>query len=114
MVSRGDARHFVRSRRQLSGPGLGRTPLRTLPRLGFDPAAGLLMDVPDATVRRLAAELTAQAGLKPPRSVTRLTGGKNNRVFRIDDAGVLKLYHWDPRDPRDRLRAEWRFLSYAR
>jgi phosphotransferase family enzyme len=72
------------------------------------------MEVADATVRRLAGELTAQAGQRPPRSVTRLNGGKNNRVFRIDDAGVMKLYHWDARDPRDRLRSEWRFLTYAR
>jgi hypothetical protein len=57
--------------------------------------------------------MAQQSGLPAPESVTRLTGGKNNQVFRIGDSAVLKLYHWDPRDPRDRLRAEWRFLTYA-
>jgi hypothetical protein len=66
-----------------------------------------------ALVRGLGERLTAEAGLPPPRAVIRLSGGKNNRVYRLDDASVLKLYHWDPSDPRDRLRAEWGFLSYA-
>ncbi len=66
-----------------------------------------------AEVLDLAASLATQAGLPPPREIVRLSGGKNNRVYRVGDAAVLKLYHWDPRDPRDRLRAEWRFLTYA-
>jgi hypothetical protein len=49
--------------------------------------------------------------------LTRLAGGRNNRVFRLAHEGgaplVLKLYHHDVRDPRDRLGAEWAFLRYA-
>jgi hypothetical protein len=66
-----------------------------------------------AEALELACRLAVQAGLPPPRTITRLSGGKNNRVFRVGESSVLKLYHWDPRDPRDRLRAEWRFLDYA-
>ena len=51
------------------------------------------------------------AGLEP------LEGGKNNRVFRVmlEDGRslVLKSYFADPRDPRDRVGAEWDFLTYA-
>ncbi len=61
----------------------------------------------------LAVRLAKLAGLPVPQRVTRLNGGKNNRVFRVDDSAVLKLYHWDARDTRDRLRAEWQFLTYA-
>lgn len=72
-----------------------------------------MMVVERADVMEIAARLAGQAGLPPPLAVTALTGGKNNRVFRLDGSHVLKLYHHDPSDPRDRLRAEWRFLSYA-
>ena len=61
----------------------------------------------------IAADLAAKAGLPQPTTLTRLNGGKNNRVFRAGDSCVLKLYHWDTRDTRDRLGAEWHFLSYA-
>ncbi len=51
------------------------------------------------------------------KSVEPLAGGRNNRVFRVDleggKAAVLKCYYHDPRDPRDRLAAEWSFLSYV-
>ena len=67
--------------------------------------------------QELANELVAQAGLGTPRSLEPLAGGRNNRVFRIGlDSGrlvVLKCYHHDPRDPRDRLKAEWNFLNYV-
>ncbi|MGE3866186.1 MAG: phosphotransferase, partial [Hyphomonadaceae bacterium] len=66
---------------------------------------------------RLAGKLAAQAGLPAPAALARVEGGKNNRVFRLDFAdgrrAAFKLYHADPRDPRDRLGAEWAFLSYA-
>lgn len=65
-----------------------------------------------------AAPLLAEAGLPASRSVARLAGGKNNRVYLLTLADgsdcVLKAYFRDARDPRDRLGAEWRFLSYAR
>lgn len=72
------------------------------------------MIVQDTAVLAVAGRLSAQAGLPAPRVIEPLSGGKNNRVLRVDDRTVLKLYHRDPRDPRDRLRAEWRFLCYAR
>lgn len=65
----------------------------------------------------VAAQLVAAAGLAPVRRAERLAGGKNNRVFRLDLADgrpvVLKRYHVDSRDRRDRLGAEWRFLRYV-
>lgn len=65
----------------------------------------------------LARSLTAAAGLPIPVAATALTGGKNNRVFAVTLAGgsqvVLKSYHHDPRDTRDRLGAEWAFLSHV-
>lgn len=67
--------------------------------------------------QNLATLLAGKAGIGVPRSVEPLAGGRNNRVFRVDFTGgtaaVLKAYHQDPRDPRDRLQAEWNFLSYV-
>jgi hypothetical protein len=69
-------------------------------------------------VGEIAARLLRAAGLPGEvEALTRLSGGRNNRVFRLDRAGhaplVLKLYHHDSRDTRDRLGAEWAFLRYA-
>jgi len=65
----------------------------------------------------LADGLTAQAGLGRARALSRLAGGKNNQVYRVDtETGrplVLKCYFSDPRDGRDRLAAEWSFLERA-
>lgn len=64
-----------------------------------------------------AVRLCVDGGQGAPLAVARLAGGKNNRVFRVDtpDAPlILKQYFHHPSDKRDRLRAEWRFLSYAR
>jgi hypothetical protein len=65
----------------------------------------------------LAGSLASKAGLAPPTTLQPLAGGKNNRVMRVSlsDGGnaVLKLYHFDPRDTRDRLGAEWGFLEYV-
>lgn len=64
-----------------------------------------------------ASRLMREAGLADaPRTLARLPGGRNNRVYRIERDGpplVVKCYHHDPRDPRDRLGAEWAFLRYA-
>jgi hypothetical protein len=69
-------------------------------------------------VLAIAARLCGKAALTPPVSAERLSGGKNNRVFLVSDAAgagrVLKLYHVSAADRRDRLGAEWRFISYAR
>jgi hypothetical protein len=66
---------------------------------------------------RLANRLCERAALGRVRSLSRLAGGKNNQVYRIDlNAGtpiVLKRYFSDPRDVRDRLSAEWSFLDLA-
>jgi Phosphotransferase enzyme family len=75
------------------------------------------VDATDADLLPIARQLAADAGRGSPRSLTKLSGGKNNRVFRVDvDAGeplILKHYFTDSRDPRDRLAAEWGFISYA-
>jgi hypothetical protein len=64
-----------------------------------------------------ARRLTRRAGLAEAVQVERMAGGRNNRVFRIAlaDGGtvVLKSYFHDLRDPRNRLAAEWGFLSYG-
>lgn len=62
------------------------------------------------------APLCATSGQAAPVALRQLAGGKNNRVFKLDLANgpslVLKSYHVDPRDPRDRLAAEWAFLNH--
>jgi hypothetical protein len=71
----------------------------------------------DASLLALSRSLAASAGLAQPRSLSRLAGGRNNQVYRVDtDAApplILKLYFTDPRDKRDRLGAEWSFLRAA-
>jgi hypothetical protein len=71
----------------------------------------------DATLLALGQRLTAQAGRGAVQALTRLAGGRNNQVYRLDtEAGeplVLKRYFSDSRDPRDRLGAEWSFVSHA-
>lgn len=64
----------------------------------------------------VARRLALKAGAPIPRGLARLDGGRNNRVYRVETDGeplILKLYHADPRDPRDRLDHEWRFLRHA-
>ena len=64
----------------------------------------------------IATRLAKAAGRPLPRSLRQLAGGRNNRVFRVETDGaplVLKSYFSDPRDPRDRLAAEWNFLQRA-
>jgi hypothetical protein len=71
----------------------------------------------EAELLAAAARLCAGSGQAAPVALAQLAGGKNNRVFRLDlvagPALVLKSYHIDPRDPRDRLAAEWTFLNYV-
>ncbi len=64
--------------------------------------------------RALAIRLAAEAGLAVPIAVARLAGGKNNQVFRVETVDgplLLKIYFTDARDRRDRLGAEWAFIS---
>jgi hypothetical protein len=71
----------------------------------------------DMTLFTLASRLVDSAGRGQARGLTRLDGGKNNQVYRVETDGgdtvVLKHYFSDPRDPRDRLAAEWNFLRYT-
>jgi hypothetical protein len=72
----------------------------------------------EGDVFALARRLTGMARLSEPANIEPLAGGKNNRVFRVDPVNggpplVLKCYFNDPRDPRDRRSAEWRFLEHA-
>lgn len=66
----------------------------------------------------LARRLTERAARGRVLSLTRLAGGRNNRVYRLEtDHGpslALKLYFSDPSDTRDRLGAEWNFITHAR
>lgn len=64
------------------------------------------------------ARLLVQAGCPEcaPLELVQLTGGRNNRVFRVDtEAGsfALKAYFSHPSDPRDRLSAEFGFCQFA-
>jgi aminoglycoside phosphotransferase (APT) family kinase protein len=70
----------------------------------------------EAALLKVASHLACGAGRGLARRLSRLDGGKNNQVYRVEtDSGeplVLKRYFSDPRDPRDRLAAEWDFLQY--
>jgi hypothetical protein len=71
----------------------------------------------DAALMALAGRLTERAARGRVLSLARLAGGRNNRVYRLEtDHGVplvLKLYFSDIRDTRDRLGAEWNFITHA-
>jgi len=63
-----------------------------------------------------AAGLLAEAGIDDDFTLTRLNGGANNQVFRVDSSRgpvVLKAYFQDDGDHHDRLGAEYSFLSFA-
>ncbi|MGP1397589.1 MAG: phosphotransferase [Inquilinaceae bacterium] len=64
-----------------------------------------------------AGAICTAAGLARPSGLEQLSGGRNNRVFRLElvdgDAVILKSYYRDDHDPRDRLSAEWDFLTFA-
>ena len=60
--------------------------------------------------------LLEQAGLPKSARVQPLTGGANNRAFRVShdrNAVVLKLYFHHPDDPRDRCGAEFALSTFA-
>jgi len=63
------------------------------------------------------ADLIASAGFASKFSLTPLTGGANNRVFRVDGANgvhaLLKIYFQHPDDQRDRVGAEFVFAGFA-
>ena len=69
----------------------------------------------DDAPREIARQLLQQAGYTGEFSLTALTGGRNNRVWRVhaNDADfLLKHYYWTENDQRDRMGHEWDFLSY--
>jgi Phosphotransferase enzyme family len=76
-----------------------------------------LASAADQKLLALADRLVERAGRGRANDLSRLDGGKNNQVYRVaTDAGeavVLKHYFSDPRDPRDRLAAEWGFLKHT-
>lgn len=70
-----------------------------------------------ATEMALALSLCAVARLGEPKRFSALTGGRNNRAFKVElttgEPVALKCYSRDARDGRDRLGAEWAFLRCA-
>jgi hypothetical protein len=72
--------------------------------------------VPTTPPPSLVEALLRDAGLPGPFTISSMPGGANNRVHRVEVAGrrvLLKAYFQHPRDPRDRLGAEWAFCSFA-
>ena len=73
--------------------------------------------LPETELFAVAARLARSAGSGQPVALDRISGGRNNRVYRVtledDTRVILKNYHADRRDPRDRLATEWAFLNYA-
>lgn len=62
------------------------------------------------------AGLLHEAGMSEDFTWRRISGGSNNRVFRVHSgscSGLLKAYFKHPDDPRDRLGAEYGFCSFA-
>ncbi len=62
------------------------------------------------------AALLDSLGLPAPAALLPLTGGANNRVYRVEAGGqtlVVKAYFHHPADPRDRLATEFAFLRFA-
>lgn len=69
-----------------------------------------------AAVANEAGEVLLRAGVSTPFRLEPITGGGNNRVYRVDSATgpvVLKAYFRHPDDPRDRLRADFGFSTFA-
>lgn len=64
---------------------------------------------------KVARGLLAEAGLAPLEIVEPLSGGRNNRVWKVvcgPRRFLLKQYFWSEQDQRDRQGQEWAFLSY--
>jgi hypothetical protein len=71
---------------------------------------------PARTLDELAGRLSARAGTGEVAAVTPLSGGRNNRLARVDTpagAYVLKSFNASVQDPRDRMGAEESFLDFA-
>jgi thiamine kinase-like enzyme len=60
--------------------------------------------------------LVREAGIGDITDIHAIKGGANNRVYRVENAdrkGLLKVYFRHPSDPRNRLDAEFSFISFA-
>lgn len=72
------------------------------------------MNSANAALLEVGRQLARQAGRGDVEGLTRLSGGRNNQVYRVEITGgeplALKRYF---RDARDRLGAEWSFVSHA-
>jgi len=69
-----------------------------------------------AAIAARAGDVLRRAGVREPFRLEPIAGGGNNRVYRVDStagAVVLKAYFRHPDDPRDRLRADFGFSSFA-
>jgi thiamine kinase-like enzyme len=72
--------------------------------------------IADEPITEAASRMMHQAGFRGPVALVPLSGGANNRVFRVEsDSGtaLLKAYFQHPDDPRDRLGTEFAFASFA-
>ena len=96
-------------------------PYGSMPESGEYIKASSWRDVSDQVLLRRSAEnLLKLSGLKPPMghediSISRLSGGKNNRVFMVGAGGkkfLLKEYFRSAHDTRDRLGTEYSFISF--
>lgn len=73
------------------------------------------MSLPEP-LQEVLEQLVGDLDLGAVGSVERLTGGRNNRVFRVDTGKrplLLKHYYRDAYDPRDRLAADFGFSRFA-
>ncbi len=71
------------------------------------------MPAPDSALLDAARSLVRRAGLGAVRSLDRLSGGRNNAVYRVIlDGGVVVVKHYHA-DERRRLSHEFAFLEYA-
>jgi Ser/Thr protein kinase RdoA (MazF antagonist) len=67
-----------------------------------------------AELQQAADMILTMVDIQGPARLTRLSGGANNRVYRVDvpkGSLVLKAYFQHENDPRDRLDAEFTFLK---
>lgn len=71
-----------------------------------------------AQLKSSVADLLSDAGINPGGfEVATVDGGGNNKVFSVhakDATYLAKIYYSNPADTRNRLSAEYSFLSYAR
>ena len=71
----------------------------------------------DAILQIEEERMLEEAGFHKPYLIDRLKAGRNNRVYEIVDEAnskaVLKRYFHHSGDQRDRLKHEWKFLTYA-